>query len=151
MEQQSILNYHCDKRLSLHKSYKQYDDDKQWYSVFVLLPYWKGSLFPPEQKECRVNAIRQGLHVVVCCGLMRSREQSDVKYCCRVHNLCVGCDQIAGRVQFDLNICHCYWKVLFLHHLKAQSVFHRLLTIDPFHRWHGDWIAPKQMHHVGLH
>ena len=151
MEQQSLLNYHCDKRLSLHKSYKQYDDDKQWYSVFVLLPYWKGNLFPPERKEYPVNAIRQGSHVVACYDLMKSREQSDVKYCFRVHNLCVGCDQIAGRVQFDLNICHCYWKVLFLHHLKAQSVFHRLLTIDPFHRWHGDWIAPKQMHHVGLH
>ena len=150
MEQRSLLNYRCDKRLSLRKSYKQYDDDKQWYSVSALLPYWKGSLFPPKQKECRVNAIRQGSHVVVYCGLMRSREQSDVKCCYQVHSLCVGCDQIAGRVQFDLNICHCYLKVLYRLRLKAQSVFHHLLTIDPFHRWHDDWIAPKQMHLVDL-
>ena len=148
---QSLLNYHYDKQPNLHKSYKQYDDDKQWYSVFVLLPYWKGNLFPPEQKEYRVNAIRQGSHVVACCDLRRLREQSDVKCCYQVRSLYVGCDQIVGRVQFDLNICHCYWKVLFLRHLKAQSVFHHLLTIDPFHRWHGDWIAPKQMRHVGLH
>ena len=150
MERQLLLNYHYDKQPNLRKSYKQYDDDKQWYSVSVLLPYWKGNLFPPEQKEYRVNAIRQGSHVVGCYDLMKSHGQSDVKCYSRVHNLCVGCDQIAGRVQFDLNICHCYWKVLFLRRLKAQSVFHHLLTIDPFHRWHGDWTAPKQMRHVGL-
>ena len=81
-----------------------------------------------------MNAIRQDLHVVACYDLMRSREQSDVECCYQVHSLYVGCDQIAGRVQFDLNICHCYWKELYRLRLKAQSVFHRLLTIDPFHR-----------------
>ena len=150
MERQLLLNYHYDKQPNLRKSYKQYDDDKQWYSVSVLLPYWKGIPFPPELKEYRESVIRQGLHVVGYCGLMRSREQNDVKCCYQVHSLYVGYDQIVDRVRFDLNICHCYWKVLFLHHLKAQSVFHHLLTIVPFHHWHGDWIAPKLMHHVGL-
>ena len=150
MERQLLLNYHYDKQPNLRKSYKQYDDDKQWYSVSALLPYWKGSLFPLKQKECRVNVIRQGSHVVGYYGLMRSREQSDVKCCYQVHSLYVGYDQIVDRVRFDLNICHCYWKVLYRLRLKAQSVFHHLLTIAPFHRWHDDWIAPKQMHHVGL-
>ena len=93
-----------------------------------------------------MNVKRQGLRVEERCGLRSSLLKNGLKYVCQAHNQYVDYGQIVNQVQFDLGIYHYCAKALFLHHQVIQSVFHRLLTIDPFHHWLDGLTTPRLMH-----
>ena len=89
-----------------------------------------------------MNVKHQGLRVEERCGLRSSLLKNDLKYVYQAHNQYVGYDQIVNQAQFGQDIYRYCVKVLFLRHQVIRSVFHRLLTIDPFHHWLDGLITP---------
>ena len=104
------------------------------------------NLFPLIRKEYQANVKRQGLRVEEHYDLRSSILKNGLKYVCQAHNRYVGYDQIVNRAQFDLGIYRYCVKVLFLRRRVVQSVFHRLLTIDPFHHSLDGLTIPRLMH-----